>query len=162
MRFLLFLLGIIFFFIFFLFSRLENIEGVLVGNLYFIAHIYIAISLLFVIGLFSRSKLRQENESPKNIKRLMPSGEDIRLFVKDFFSDYVYYIACLLFYMAVYFIAKAVYGDINASAIFLCLNFIVIILYFIEHRFTLFQDFIRVNLVIISLYYIINHIMYVV
>lgn len=90
-------------------------------------------------------------------KIYIPSLREVGGFVINIFSCYIYYIACALFYFAIYLILKSIYGEVELSSLFLLLNVVVIGLYFLEHKISIFQDFIRVNLILISLYYIVVH-----
>ena len=165
MKFLLFLLGVVFFFIFYLFSKISGVEGFFVGNLFWIANIYVFTALIFVVQLFfstqkkdiKKTAYEEENE----INKYIPSREECVLFIKRIFSEYIYYIACALFYVALYFIMQSLYSQADIPLLFLFLNVIVIVLYFLEHRFEVFQDLVRVNMGLISLYYIIVHALYI-
>lgn len=162
MKFLLFLLGVIFFFIFFLFSKIGGIEGFFISNIYIQAHIYIFISIFFIITLSLHNFLKDNKQEPEQQQEKEPlfSTQDIGVFIKRLFSQYIYYIALSLFYISVYFVLRSLYGSLSVDIFFLALNTLVLFLYFIEHKFEVFQDFIRVNLILGSLYYIGHHILY--
>lgn len=162
MKFLLFLLGIVFFFIFYLFSLISGIDWFFISNLFWIANIYIAASICIITFLFlsqiSFNNWKEDDRYQEDFKKqYIPSIQEMRSFIADIFSYYIYYIACGLFYWALYIILKSFYSEANLPLLFIVLNSVVIALYFIEHKFKVFQDFIRVNLVLISLYYILIH-----
>ncbi len=160
MKFLLFLLGVSFFFIFFLFSQNTEIKGSFFPNLYFEAHVYILFSLLCISFLFL-SPLKKEKKLPHTFfSTLSLSRKDIFTSLKIFFERYVYYIAVSLFYSSLFLLFQLFLWEIDIPRIFLFFNILVVILYFLEDKFVVFQDFLRVNTAIISLYYIIFHILY--
>lgn len=165
MKFLLFLLGIVFFFIFYIFFSQLDVNGYFISNLFWIANIYVFLALLFVGYLFSISLKLNKKDSLWDIdeekQKWTPSLEDVTSFVGRLFSEYIYYIACALFYIALYFIIHSFYGELNIPLLFMILNGVVIVLYFLEHKFEVFQDLVRVNMILISLYYIIVHTLYI-
>jgi len=165
MYFLLLLVWICFFFIFFLFSSVENLSWSLVSSLFLQAHIYVLLSLLWCLLVYKQSFIwkKVENLDPEEWSQLaeyIPSLQEFKSFVVDFFSSYIYYIAGLLFYIAIYIIIGSFYVNIDAAYIFLVFNIVVIILYFLPYDNTLWKDLIVVNLILISLYYIFDHILY--
>lgn len=89
------------------------------------------------------------------------SKEEILYFIKRFFENYIYYIAIFLFYLSLYLFIKSFFTEIEISQLFLFFNLVVVWLYFIEHKFSLFHDLLRVNTVIISLYYIFFQLFYI-
>jgi hypothetical protein len=165
MKFLLFFLGVVFFFIFYLFSQISGVEGFFISNLFWIANIYVFIAILFAIHLMFYSQKNEKhwntNESKENEPhRYIPSWEESITFIKKVFSQYIYYIACALFYIALYFIMHSLFPQTDLPLLFLLLNSVVIILYFLEHKFEVFKDLVRVNMLLISLYYIVIHALY--
>jgi hypothetical protein len=56
---------------------------------------------------------------------------------------------------------QSLYGQVEIPLLFLLLNVVVIVLYFLEHKFEVFRDLVRVNMLLISLYYIIIHALYI-
>lgn len=164
MKFLLFLLGVIFFFIFFLFSKIQKIEGYFITNIFLQANIYIVIALVFVFILIFKGKIQQDDEEKDEDagkKITLFSRNDVTVFIKKFFTQYIYYIALSVFYISIYFILHPFYPTLRPDIFLLVLNLLVVFLYFIEHKFEPFQDFIRVNLILWSLYYIGKHILYI-
>ncbi len=161
MKFLLFFLGIIFFFIFFFFSKNSFSWDSFFVNLYIEANIYVWISILLILGVI-KTDLRKKHK--KNTKtRLFTfqlSYKDVFVYIKLFFEKYIYYIACIFFYISLFLIFQVSIGEVDLPRIFLFFNILILILYFLEHKFFLFQDFIRVNTAIVSLYYILFHILY--
>ncbi len=165
MKFLIFLLWIIFYFIFFLFS-LQNLRySSIIWNIYIEAHVYIVISLLFIVTLFlSRpnrtlyNPIYREEESNFNMSI---QKKDIIWFVKTFFSQIIYALAIFLFYVGIFLLFQVFLGEINIPLIFLLFNTLVLALFFFEHKFSVFQDFLRINTGIISAYYIFLHLYYI-
>ena len=99
-----------------------------------------------------------DNEHMQDFKKqYIPTLGELRDFVKDIFTSYIYYIACGLFYSALYLILRSFYSELQIPLLFAFLNTVVIALYFLEHKVPVFQSFVRVNLVLISLYYIMIH-----
>lgn len=167
MKILLLLLGIVFFFIFFLFSQQPSLSSPLFGSLYIEAQAYIILSL-FCIGLLffwqKRSiqdedmQMQESDHKSSPLKKL--SQKDILLGLKIFFESYVYYIGILFFYISLSLFLTSFFPKITIPEIFFIANIAVIGLYFIEEKFQVFQDLIRVNTLCISLYYIFSHVRY--
>ena len=156
MKFLLFFLGISFFFIFFLFSEIPLREP-LFESLFLEAHLYIFTSLVCIISLLrfpSRSSNKNESKTKKIFSKIYISREDILDYIKVFFGQYIYYIGTFLFYISLFLILRWLLWEIDIPFIFLCFNILVVGLYFFQHKFPLFQDLIKVNTLVVSLYYI--------
>ena len=165
MIFLLFLLGVSFFFIFFLFSR-GSIESSLFPSLFIESQIYFLISFICFLWLLRRSfplkkkKKLLEWESETYVDeiekktRFTISKADLWYYIKGFFHKYIYYIGIILFYSSLILLLRAILWEIHIPLLFLLCNIWVIALYYIEDNFPLFQDFIRVNTFVVSLYYI--------
>lgn len=172
MKFLLFLLGVSFFFIFFLFSR-WNIQSSLFPNLFIEAQLYFFVSCILLFFLLRRSflsrrkKIIEEEFSDdidcieKTKPRFHISREDVWYYVKNFFHKYIYYIGIIFFYSSFTLLLHAILWEINITLLFLLCNIGVIVLYCIEDNFPLFQDFIRVNTFVVSLYYIFKSIAHI-
>lgn len=165
MYFLLLLLWVCFFFIFFLFSWIENLQWSLVSNLFFQANIYILLSVLACLLVYKQSffkdtSLDKWDDDTFVFTRFLPSSINIKEFFIDFFSNYVYYIAGVLFYSAIYLITKWFFPNLDIAYIFLVFNTIVLILYVFLKKFSLGKDLVVINLVLISIYYIWEHLFY--
>lgn len=165
MKFLLFFLGIIFFFIFFLFSKIE-VSSSIFSSLFIEAHIYIALAIVSImtltgISFWKNKKIGNDDESVEiESKDILPERQEILEYIRVFFGKYIYYIWTLLFYLWLMLIFKSIVWDIRVPQILLFFNIIVLSLYFFENKFPLFQDLIRVNTVIVSLYYIARNILF--
>lgn len=167
MKILLLLLGIVFFFIFFLFSQQPSLSSPLFGNLYIEAQVYIILSL-FCIGFlffwqkhsFKDETIEAQESEHRNSPLKNLSQKDILLGFKIFFESYVYYIGILFFYISLSLFLTSFFPEITLPEIFFIANIAVIGLYFIEEKFKVFQDLIRVNTLCISLYYILSHVRY--
>jgi len=161
---LLLLVWVSFFFIFFLFSRVPDFEWYFIGSLFVEANLYILFSLLacFIVYRHSISgdESKDENDEYIWLKKIIPETSEIKDFFIDFFSAYIYYIAGILFYIAIYLIFSAFFPNLDISYIFLVLNTFVICLYFLAKKSGLWKDLVIVNLLLISLYYIFIHALY--
>ncbi len=158
MKFLLFFLGLSFFFIFFLFSWLEGREGIF-QNLFFEAQLYVLLSVICILSLVRiPKKLDDSDKERKSIfSKYSFSKTDFIDYTKLFFGQYIYYIGTFLFYVSLFLVLQALMWEIDIPTIFLCFNILVLTLYFFEHKFQLFQDLIRINTLVVSLYYIIRN-----
>jgi len=162
MKFLLFFLGVVFFLIFFMFSALSGVEWWMVKNIFWEANAYVVLSVLCIVFVFRWEWLKsRDKQGPQDVEN---KKQAVLLSVKtlfgNFFFSYIYYIAGALFYIALYFMLIAFFPNISISGVFLCINIVVLGLYFLESNFWVFQDFIGVNMVVISIYYILKHIAY--
>jgi len=156
MKFLLFLLWITFFFIFFTLSSLSDSKESLISNIYIEAHIYIIMSFLLIVKVFKndfQKKQGKKTEKKSIFPKVSFSWSTIFTLIKIFFWKYIYYIACTFFYISLFLILKVLLWETDIPKILLFFNILVLSLYFFEHKFQLFQDFIRVNTIIVSLYY---------
>lgn len=162
MKLLLFILGISFFFLFFLLSTSLKEPHSLFSNIYIEANIYIILSVFLIIKVlkndFQRKKKRKEKEGI-GFSYYISWGFLFPL-IKDFFSRYVYYIACILFYTWIFLLLKVFLQEIHLPKMFLIFNILILSFYFIEQKFKVFQDFLRINAIIISLYYAIFQLWY--
>lgn len=164
MKFLFFFLGVVYYFIFYLFSQKEELEGFFFENIYLEGYIYIFLVFIFVARLFITQKSKKQwetNELLFTVKdTILPDKREIILSLKIFFSKYIYFWALFLFYVSLFLILQALLGTIDIPKIFLFFNILALILLFIENRFSVFQDILRVNTALVSLYYIGFHILY--
>lgn len=160
MKFLLFLLGLSFYFIFYLFSQQKDIGWGIFSNLFLEAHLYIAISLLCIFFLHAHKFLKKEEDTeaePKESIKLY-SKDQLLFFGKIFFQNSLHFLALGLFYVSVFLIGQEIFDTIDMASIFLFWNVIVGVCILIKPRFRVFQDLLRVNTTILSLYYIVFHI----
>lgn len=169
MKLLLLFLWAIFFGIFFIFSQQgfqsfyisPFIEGQIYIGLCIFAIIWISVSSrnLIAAGVQIEDGEDYELESPSN-NRISINFRDIFELIKRILSQYVYYIAGFFFYFSLYLLMRAMFGNIDISYIFFFFNMLVLGLYFFEDRLQPVQDFLRVNTIIISAYYIFFHLGY--
>ena len=163
MKFLLFFLWISFFFLFFLFSGIER-QDAFFQNIFLQAQLYVIISLICVSRVFSFSTVSKNSEDGKKRKSIFSkysfSRADFTEYTKLFFGEYIYYIGTLLFYISLFLILKTLLWGIDIPVIFLCFNILVSSLYFFQNKFPLFQDFIRINTLVVSLFYSIKNLEY--
>lgn len=161
MKFLLFFLGISFFFIFFFFSEISLRESFF-ENLFLEAHLYIFLSLLCVLSLIPLPSRRWKKgeEKEKLLAKITFTRADIAHASSVFFEKYIYYIGTLLFYLSLFLILKALLWEIDIPFVFLCFNILVVALYYFQNKFPLFQDFIRINTLVVSLYYVSQSLQY--
>ena len=120
---------------------------------------YVILSLFFIIRAWKSNFFKKKKSSTKD-PFFHFSWKNIFLLLKCFFESYIYYIACILFYTSLFFIGKVFFGEIDIPKILLWINILILTLYFFEHKFELFQDFIRVNTSLVSIYYVIFQIYY--
>lgn len=153
MTFLLFLLGISYYFIFFFFF--QDFEKDSFFSLFFEAHIYIAISLLSLIPIFSKKYIDKHFKIQDSFS--FPSKKDILRSIKSFLESQIYYVWIFLFYVSVYFILRGYFETIHISQIFFVLNLWVFISYIFTKRFSFFFDILRLNTFSISFYYSFLH-----
>lgn len=165
MKFLLTTISLLFWYIFYFFSSINskwiNIISSKKESIYYLDSFFdLKITSLVFFWLwalfflyfsdFSRLKIWD------NIKidyRQIPSN------IVKFCKNYLYYIWFILFYFALYFILKD-FTFFQPSLFIFVLNLVIIILFFITNRFFIFKDFIKINTILFSLYYIFYYIYY--
>ena len=76
-----------------------------------------------------------------------------RFSISVFLKKYLYYIGFILFYFSIFIILKSVWIS-DFSYFILILNIIIWILFFLTNKAELFRDFIKINTILFSLYYI--------
>lgn len=163
MKFLLFILGISFFFIFYFFYWSENIQESLFKNIFLEANLYVIFSIFCILYIWKQEWQTQKEEMND---WEIPISRDFKLNIsftklsKIFFEKYIYILGIILFYLSTSLFLHVFFEDISLSWIFLFFNLLVGTLYFLEEKFQVFQDFLRVNTSVISLYYIFFHIAY--
>ena len=83
----------------------------------------------------------------------------IKNIIEKFFKKYLYYIWFILSYSSIYFILKSF--DFTDVAVFiLIINLTVLVLFFLTNKFFIFRDYIKVNTILFSLYYIFYYLYY--
>ena len=125
-------------------------------NLYIEAIIFLLIGffMFFLFSNFSffwsKEAIQEENQQWFIEKESLLESFDISVFIKK----YLYYIGFILFYLSIFLILKSLWiSDFNICI--LILNIIIWILFFITNKAELFRDFIKINTILFSLYYII-------
>lgn len=165
MRFLLFSISLIFWSIFYFFSSINskwlNIIFSKKDNFYYLnsffelkttSLVFIILWLIFFIYFSSFSSLKIK-ENIKIDYRKIPSN------IVNFCRNYLYYIWFILFYFSLYFILKD-FSFFKPNIFVFILNFIIIILFFITNKFFIFKDFIKINTILFSIYYIFYYFFY--
>jgi len=71
----------------------------------------------------------------------------------SFFKKYLYYIWLSLFYVGLYLVIYN-YWFTDFSYIIFFINIIVLVLFFIKHKLAIFRDFIKINIILFSIYYL--------
>ncbi len=154
MNILLFLISIIFWSIFYLFYLISDWSNIYFNSLSWnllIESVSFILIWFFAFIWFSNFNIEKKENNKDKIKL------DFSYFVKIiqiFFKKYLYYLWLILAYSSIYFILKY-YWYSNFSYFILILNLIVLILFLTKKNFLLFRDFIKINTIIFSLYYII-------
>ncbi|PID86344.1 hypothetical protein CSB08_01115 [Candidatus Gracilibacteria bacterium] len=163
MKYLLLITSLIFSTIFFLFYNLSKKNNLNFNELSFFSDLRIEIILFFLIGIFffvfflnisflDTKKLKKS----KSIKDF--SIKYIYNFFVKFFKDYLYYIGFISFYLSFYFIFKSS-SYFSFEVLIFFISFIILLLFFITNKFLLFRDFIRINTILFSLYYLVFYIL---
>lgn len=123
-------------------------------NLYIESIIFLIIGffLFFVFSSFSFIKIKSREELIEEV------GVDKKSILKQmdfsiFFKKYLYYIGFIFFYTAVYLILDSFWIS-EFSYFILLLNIIIGVLFFLTSKAELFRDFIKINTILFSLYYI--------
>ncbi len=171
MNFLLFLISGIFAVIFFVFYKINLWENITLwgqnhfigissisGNLLIESLVFLFIGILFFITFssfsFFRKKSLEEWEQEEYIeKESLFQKFSFTLFLKK----YLYYIGFIFFYSSIFLILKSFWIE-DFSYFILFLNIIILILFFITSKAELFRDFIKINTILFSLYYIVFYI----
>lgn len=160
MNILLLLISLIFWWIFYIFYLLSNWDFSFNSGLYLeslswnliiesVSFILIWVFLFFWFSNFSLEK--KEKNTKKSINfNFSYFLELLQIFVKK----YLYYIGLILAYSSFYFILKYFWYN-NFSYFIITLNIIVLFLFILKHKFLLFRDFIKINTILFSIYYII-------
>lgn len=164
MKFLLFMLGLCFFFVLYIFYLSWDIEKPFFSSIFLEANLYIFLSLFFIFYTWRQDKsihttLDNKKHNELSFKNIF-SNISIKEIVVIFFEKYIYILAVILFYVSFGLLLHVFFENIEIEWIFLFFNIIVLFLYFTEEKIIVFQDFLRVNTSVISLYYILFHISY--
>lgn len=166
MNYLLFFVSIIYTFIFYLFYIFSEWKSFFlwefVWSPYKIQSIssfmpieigFFLIISFFLFFYFWNFKAKKEEESASiNYKELQK-------FTLLFFKKYIYYIGFIFFYASLFIILK----ELNISFVYIIfsINIIIFLLFFITHKFFISRDFIKVNTILFSLYYIFFYIFHI-
>lgn len=86
---------------------------------------------------------------------------EIKKSINNFFKRYLYYFWFILSYSSIYFILKSFWFT-DISIFILIVNLIVLFLFFLTNKFFLFRDYIKVNTILFSLYYLVYYIYYLI
>jgi len=169
MNYLLFFLSSIFSFLIYIFYKLDiwkNNFSSITWNLFIdsILFLILAIFLFFYFSDFSFKRYKNEKIFEDDIfnenfekNNLLKSIQ-----VKTLFTKYIYYIWFILFYISIYLILQSFWiiefslkeHFFQWAFLILFLNFIIILFFFISHKADIFKDFIKINTILFSLYYI--------
>jgi len=178
MNLLIFLVSVIFYLIFYFFyiaSNNKNIFGYnFSSDIYFsslswnliiesILFIVLWVSFYMYFSDFSFKKERKLDLWDKNIEIKESSSKlhnkyfldkkKITSFLLSFFRKYLYYIWFILFYLSIFIIFKSF--DISSfSYVVLFINILVLLAFFLTGKFFIFRDFIKINTIIFSIYYV--------
>jgi len=166
MNYLLFFISTIFSFIIYNFYKLNNWADYfssITWNLFIdsILFLILAIFLFFYFSSFNIKKEKKQelleeynNEELNYIKENKEKRNILKkINFKNIITSYIYYIWFILFYISIYLILKS-FWITDFSYIIFFLNFIIIIFFIISHKAEIFKDFIRINTILFSLYYI--------
>jgi hypothetical protein len=123
------------------FYNLETLWDLKILSIVFLA---IWVFFLFYFSDFSNLK-------PKETKKF--DFKQIPKYTVSFFKNYVYYIWIILFYTAIFFILKD-FSFFKSDVFIFILNLLIIFLFFLNNKFFIFKDFIKINTIIFSLFYI--------
>ncbi len=103
----------------------------------------------FYIFLWSKSDKEEKNSVAFDYKQAQEA-------LLKFFRNNLYYVGFIFLYLALYFIiGPSVWYDFWYF-IFI-ISFIILILFFVSEKFSLFRDLIKINTILFSLYYIISY-----
>jgi hypothetical protein len=178
MNLLIFLVSVIFYLIFYFFyiaSNNKNIFGYdFSSDIYFssLSWNLIVESILFIIlwvsfyMYFSDFSFKKEvkpdlwdesigvkENSSKSYSKYILCKKVIVSFLLNFFREYLYYIWFIFFYLSIFIIFKSF--DISSfSYVILFINILVLVAFFLTGKFFIFRDFIKVNTIIFSIYYV--------
>lgn len=162
MKILLLLLWVSFFFIFFLFSQKSLGNDSVFQSIFLEANLYIFISFFFIYFIISwENKFKKWEENISSGSFLDSLNFSLKSLVQIFFRDIVYYVSIILFYLWFYILFWEFFWNITLSQIFFLFNLLVVFLFSLEHKISLFWDLLRVNTSIISLYYLVFHVIYI-
>ncbi len=160
MRILLLFVSLLFSFIFFSFYLLSNWKNLFLENIWIkfslesISWNLIFETILFLMIWFTLFFYFYESDKNKKIKKSLSIDYDLLLkYILSFFKNYVYYIWLVLFYIWLYLVLNNLWFS-NFSYIIFIINLVVIVLFFIRSKLFVFRDFIKINIIIFSLYYI--------
>jgi len=166
MKFLLFLLGFVFFYIFFVFSQYTEVRGNIL-NIFYQANFYVFLSLGTIFLLWKQEMFQNKDHNTEidreqeDKKEVFITREKVFWWLKIFFSHMIFPLACILFYWGLFLFAQSIFPTSSLPYIFLWVNIFLVFLYFSWKENKLIQRFIAINTSLLSLYYIGLHIVYI-
>jgi len=120
-------------------------------NLFFEIIIFLIIWIMLFFA-FSKSNLKEESENEKQEKKNILNMSNFLKLLKNF----SYYIWFILFYLAFYLIS--LWSEIISFSFFiLIVNLIIYILFFAFKNNLIVRDFLKINSIIFSLFYLVNY-----
>lgn len=163
MKYLLLINSLAFSSIFFFFHNLSKKNNLNFNELSFFSDlrieviIFLLIWIFFFVSFLNVSLFKAENnEKKKSLKDF--SIKYISKFFVVFFKNYIYYIWFLSFYLSFYFIFKNS-SYFSFEILIFIISSIILLLFFLTNKFLLFRDFIKINTILFSLYYIVLYIL---
>ena len=175
MNLLIFLVSIFFSFIFYFFYLVSNNRSFLWYNfsspVYFESLswslviesvFFIVIGILFYL-FFSDFSIKKDKDieldSDDYLSDIFEQNSYISFhkvwkYLSIFFKKYLYYFWFIFLYLGVYFIYKSFELE-NFSYIVFFVNIIVLTLFFVSNKFFIFRDFIKINVILFSVFYLV-------
>jgi hypothetical protein len=183
MNLLIFLISIIFYLVFYFFYIVNNnknifnytfsswdiyfsslswsliIEAIGFVILWIVFFIYFSdFSLKRKIYLWNKNiKIKENNDNLS--KKYFLDRKKITSFLSIFFKEYLYYIWFISFYLSIFIIFKS-FDISNFSYVIMFINILVLIAFFLTGKFFIFRDFIKINTIIFSIYYVFIYLFY--
>ncbi len=158
MNFLLLFVSVSFSFLFFVFYKLNNSDhffwwelSSITGNLMIESLSFIALAFYLFFSFSNISFFRRKQKETKELQLSQKLFQDFNIL--SFLKEYIYYLGFIFFYSSIYLILKS-FWITEFNYLILFLNCIIGILFFLTHKAELFRDFIKINTILFSLYYI--------
>lgn len=121
-------------------------------NLLFEIIIFFVISI-FLFFYFSSSDTKEVSENKENsVLSSVFTFQTLVLFLKKF----SYYIGFILFYLSLYLISLS-FESLNFSFFILIVNILIFVFYFVSKFSSLARNFLRINSLIFSVFYVVNY-----
>lgn len=153
MRFLLFLLCLIFSWVFYSFEKFSFFWG----QSLFLQSQYWAIAFLLLgfFFFFYFWKTKPITLDEENKKESYFNTKDILKHISNFYKKYFYYIGFIFFYISIYIIFSSLHLSYNIfSYIILFFNIFLLLIFFFTNKFFILRDFIKINTILLSYFYI--------